>query len=71
MSNFFLVVSGIILLDINCWLILNFFEKTNDLTFNFNFRYFCFSINYLTLTWFKNCLKILIKLTHNKVNVPH
>ena len=27
-----------------------FFCKINELTFNFNWRYFCFSVNYLTLT---------------------
>ena len=29
---------------------IEFFYKINKLTFNFNLRYFCFSVNYLTLT---------------------
>ena len=46
-------------------------KKINELTFNFNLRYFCFSVNYLTLTEFKNCLKILSELTLSEVNVSH
>ena len=38
---------------------------------NFNLRYFCFSVNYLTLTEWKNCLKIRNELTLNEVNVSH
>ena len=63
--------NGIILLGINCRLILNFFFLINELTFNFNLRYFCFSVNYLTLTESKNCVKNLSELTPNEVNVSH
>ena len=60
------------LLGINFRLILNFFFFVIDeLTFNFNLRYFCFSVNYLTLTELKNCLKILCELFLNEVNVSH
>ena len=45
--------------------------KINELTFNFNLCYFCFSVNYLTSTGLKNCLKILSDLTFNEVNVSH
>ena len=48
MSNFYLVWNGIILLRINCRLILNFFKKINKLYFNFNLRYFCFSVTVTT-----------------------
>ena len=44
---------------------IEFFFLINDLTFDFNLRYFCFSVNYLTLTELKNCLKILSELTLN------
>ena len=43
------------------------FLKFNELTFNFSLRYFCFSVNYLTLTSLKSCLKILSELTLNEV----
>ena len=46
-------------------------KKINELTFNFNLRYFSFSVNYLTLTELKNCLKILCELTLKEVNVSH
>ena len=34
-------------------------KKFSKLSFNFNLRYFCFSVNYSTVTELKNCLKIL------------
>ena len=68
MSNFVSCGNVIILLGINCRLILTFFLK---LTFNFNLRYFSFSVNYLALTELKTCLKILSGLTLNEVNVSH
>ena len=46
-------------------------NKLDELTFNFNLHYFCFSVNYLTLTELKNCLKILSGLTLNEVNISH
>ena len=38
---------------------IEFLKKINELSFNFNLRYFCVSVNYLTLTELKNCLKIV------------
>ena len=57
--------------DINCRLILILLRKINELTFNFNLRYFCFSVNYLTLTKLKKCLKILSELIRNEDNNFH
>ena len=36
---------------------------TNELTFDFNLRYFCFSVHHLTLTEFKNFLEIRSEFT--------
>ena len=58
-------------LGINCRLIMILFKKIKELTFNFNLRYICNSVNYLPLTWLKNCLKTLSELTLNEVNVSH
>ena len=46
-------------------------KKVNELTFNFNLHNFCFSVNNLTLTELKNCLKILSELTLNEVKISH
>ena len=60
-----------ILLSTNCKLVLNFIKKINKLTFNFNLRYFCLSVNYLTLTELKNYLKIFCELIFNEVNASY
>ena len=50
---------------------IKFNKKINELTINLNLGYFCYSVNCLTLTEFKNCLKILRELAFIDVNVSH
>ena len=71
MSNFYLVWKWNHFIGHQQQVNIEFFKKVNELTFNFNLRCFCFSVNYLNLTELKNCLKILSELTLNKVNVSH
>ena len=51
------------------------FFLINKLTCNFNMRYFCFSVNYLTLPELKNGLKIHGELLSTKltflINLPN
>ena len=36
-------------------------KKINEVIFNFNSHYFCFSVNYLTLTKFKKWQRLLLR----------
>ena len=71
MSNFYLVWKWNHFIGHQLQVNIEFVYKINELTFNFNLRYFCFSVNYLTLTELKNCKKILSELALNEVNVSH
>ena len=71
MSNFFLVWKWNHFIAHQLQVNIEFFCKIKELTFHFNLRYFCFLVNYSTLTYFKKCLKILSELTLNKVDVSH
>ena len=71
MSNFYLVWKWNHFVGHHLQVYFEFFFLIYALTFKFKLRYFCFSVNYLTLTVFKNCSKILGDLTLSKVNVSH
>ena len=70
MSNFYLVLKWNHFIGHQLQVNIEFFQKKINKS-TFNLRYFCVSVNYLTLTKLKNCLKILRELTLNKVNVSH
>ena len=59
MSNFSLVWKWNHFIGHQLQVNIEFFLQINELTFNFNFRYFCFSVNYryLTLTELKKLLE--------------
>ena len=68
MTNFYLVWQWNHFIGHQLQVNIDFF-LINKLTFDFNLRYFCFSVHHLTLTEFKNCFKFLSEFTLNEVNV--
>ena len=49
MSNFYLLWKWNHFIGHQLQIIIDFFLKINELSFNFTLYYFCFSVNYLTL----------------------
>ena len=71
MSNFYLICKRNNFFGHQLQVNIELKKKIMELTLNFSLRYFCFSVNYLTLTELKNCLKILCELTLNEDNISH
>ena len=57
MSNFYLVWKWNYFIGYQLQVKVELKKKNNELTFKLNVRYFCFSVNYLTLTELKRLLK--------------